>query len=233
MNGFSKSFGNDSIQAKIKELYKGLNFDPQHAKYDIHLSEKRGNIIDVEMFLKNEEHKLNGDSLQKGVNPMQTYMNKMLGGVMLRGSVYEDGTIASFYTVNAQKNLLAMFFELPGKTVKVGDTWPLSVQLISMDQSFICDSSYRKNMIKVVGIEKKDGGNIVTLKYDIVEYVDGYMNSPFDNNPVKTTMKMTYQAVATFSVEKGRWIKYEGVLSNSTMGIMSSETAQKYMLVVE
>jgi len=48
-NGFSKSFGDDSLALHINNFYKGLNIDPQHQKFDIHLSEKRKNIIDVEM----------------------------------------------------------------------------------------------------------------------------------------------------------------------------------------
>jgi hypothetical protein len=158
-------------------------------------------------------------------------MNKALTGVMLRGSVYEDGTIESFYTKNDQKNLLAMFFELPGKPVKVGDTWSISVHLISMDQNFTCDSSYRKNNVTLVGIENKNGEHFANLRYDIVEYVEGSFISPFDNSKVETIMKVTFTAAAYFSLEKGRWVVFDGVMSQSSSGIMSSRSKQKLSLI--
>lgn len=164
---------------------------------------------------------------------MRMYMEKMSGGVMLRGSIYEDGTIESFYTVNTQKNLLAMFFELPAKAVSVGVSWPVDLHLISMDQSFICDTSYHKNSVNVVSVENKGGETIITLKYDIIEYVEGSVNSPFNDGPTKTTMKMSYRAIAAFSVEKGRWTRYEGVMSEGRTGLISSQTTQKYTLVEE
>lgn len=233
LKGFSKLFGNDSIPDKMNKVFKDMNLDPKHEIYDLRLSEKRKNIIDIEMLLKHEDNNSEGDTSQKGIAEMRTLMNKMLKGVLLRGSIYKDGTIESFYTVNSQKNLLAMFFELPGKTVNVGDSWPLDIHLVSMDQSFVCDSSYHKNVATVTGIEQKDGDNIVNLKYDIIEYIDGFMNSPFGSEPIKTTMKMTYQATAAFSVEKGRWIKYEGVISDARTGFMSMETKQRYTLIEE
>jgi hypothetical protein len=233
MDGITKVMGNDSISAQINKLYKGLGVDPQHANYEVHLTEKRKNVIDIEMVLKNEDHKQNADTAGLGSKNVQMLMARMLGGVMLRGSIYENGTIESFYMINAQKNMLAMFFELPGKAIKIGDTWPLSVQFISMDQGFVCDSSYRQNHVKVISIEEKNGEHIVKLKYDIAEYVDGNMNSPFGNNTIKTSMKVTYQAVAAFSIEKGRWITYDGVISSSATGFMSAQSTQKYSLVEE
>ena len=124
-----------------------------------------------------------------------------------------------------------MMFELPGKSVKPGDTWPLSIHLISMDQNFKCDSSYHKNSVMLINIENKDGEHIATLKYDIVEFVDGEFMSPFNGSDVKTSMKMTYQGIATFSIEKGRWTLYEGVMSLSSSGIMSSQSTKKISLI--
>lgn len=78
-------------------------------------------------------------------NEMVDMMQKMSGGVMLRGAVYEDGSIESFYVKNDQRNLIALFFQLPDKAVRIGDTWSIDVNFISMDQNFKCDTSFKQN----------------------------------------------------------------------------------------
>ena len=109
-------------------------------------------------------------------------VKQMSGGTMLHGEISEEGIIKSFYLANKQKNLVALFFQLPGRPVKVGDEWPLDIQLLSTDQGFICDSSYRKNVVRVVNISNSDGEHIVTLNYDIIEYVHGSYKLPFFGN---------------------------------------------------
>lgn len=126
-----------------------------------------------------------------------------------------------------------MFFELPGRPVKVGETWSATVGFISMDQNFICDSAFRKNVVTVIAIEQKNNDKVVTLKYDIVEFVAGDFSSPFNGNSVKTTMKMTYQAIAAFSVEKGRWLNYNGIMTISSTGMMAVATTKRFALVEE
>jgi len=236
IKGFSKMMGNKSDtthDVDFDKMFKQLNKEVRATKFETRLTEKRKGIVDIELYAKNDEAKQvkPKDTADKGLDISKMLMDKILTGVMLRGSVYEDGTIESFYTKNDQKNLLAIFFELPGKPVKVGDSWPLSVHLIAMDQSFTCDSSYRKNIVTLVGIENKNSEHIANLKYNIVEYVEGSFISPFDNSEVKTIMKMTFQATAYFSLEKGRWIIFDGVMSLSSTGMMSSRSTQKLSLI--
>jgi hypothetical protein len=236
MKGLSKMMGNKSDttnDADFDKMFKQLNKEVQTTRFETRLTEKRKGIVDIELYAKHDEVKQvkSKDTANKGLDMPKMLMDKMLTGMLLRGSVYEDGTIESFYTKNDQKNLVAMFFELPGKPVKVGDTWPLSVHLIAMDQNFTCDSSYRKNIVTLVGIENKNGEHIANLKYDIVEYVEGSFISPFDNAKVKTIMKMTFQAAAYFSLEKGRWVIFDGVMSLSSTGMISSQSAQKLSLI--
>ena len=164
---------------------------------------------------------------------MTRRMEKERYSVAINLLMYEDGTIESFYTKNDQKNLIAIFFELPGKPVKVGDTWSPEIHFLSMDQNFICDSSYRKNNVTVINISNKENEHIVTLKYDIEEYVSGNFTSPFDGKPIKTSMKMTHKALADFSIEKGRWIIYNGIMSISSTGMMTSQSTKRCSLIIQ
>jgi hypothetical protein len=232
--GMEKVITGDTIAA-ISEEMKQLNKEMVKADIITSLKENKEHIIDIEMFFKKAvEHTPLTDTIAsaRALNEFQSMVKNANGGVVLRGSIYEDGTIKSFYTKNDQKNLIAVFFELPGKSIKTGDSWPLDVHLISMDESFVCDTSFRKNNVKVIGIENKNGEHIVTLRYDITEFVQGDFYSPVNNESIKSMMKFTYKALANFSIEKGRWVNYDGIMSMSASGIMTSQTTKHFSLVV-
>jgi len=151
-------------------------------------------------------------------------------GVMLRGTINEDGSVNSFYVNSEQRNLLGLFFSLPEKPVHVGDFWSPDVHLISEPQNFICNSSLRSNRVIVTRIEYKDGQHIVTVKYDIEEYVIGITKAPFSNEPLKTDQGCRYLGKAQFSVEKGRWVYYDCLLSERMGGIVTSLKETNYTL---
>lgn len=239
MDGMMKAMGVDKDSTNTadgKKMFKELAKQAQHISYITYLKKNKKNVIGIEMYGKDtsvQDAVTDTSKMGVALKGMQAMMKKMASSIMLRGSIHEDGTIESFYTKNDQKNLVAMFFELPGRSVKVGDIWPLSINLIAMDQNFTCDSSYRKNKVTLTGIENKGGEHIATIKYDIVEYVEGAFTSPFDHSDIKTTMKMSFQAIAGFSLEKGRWLVYDGVMLVSTTGMMSSQSTQKLSLIAE
>lgn len=151
-------------------------------------------------------------------------------GVMLRGAINENGSLNSFYVDNEQRNLLGLFFSLPEKPVHIGDFWSPDVHLISETQNFICDSSSRSNRVTVTRIEYKDGQHIVTVKYDIEEYVVGITKAPFGNEPLKTDQVCRYLGKAKFSLEKGRWVYYDCLLSENMGGIVTSRKETNYTL---
>ena len=46
----------------------------------------------------------------------------------------------------------------------------------------------------------------------------------------KTMMKITHQAIAEFSVDKGRWISYDGIMSLDATGFMTAKKKTKFTL---
>ncbi|SDF07688.1 hypothetical protein SAMN05216464_112151 [Mucilaginibacter pineti] len=229
ITGFMKSLGMDSAinAADAQKILDQLKSITNRSNLITQLSEKSKGLIDVTTTAKADESKSDTNSKS---NEMLQILNKMNGGVMLRGKISENGTIESFYTKADQKNILAMFFELPGRSIKQGDTWSLSVNLLTADQNFKCDSSSKKNVVTALKIENKGGEHLVTLKYDIAEYINGDFISPVSQGPIKTTMRMTFQALAVFSIEKGKWVTYEGLGTMVSSGIMTSNFKTKYSL---
>ena len=148
--------------------------------------------------------------------------------VLLEGAVYDKGAIHSFYLPISTKNDLALFFELPTKRLKIGDTWALNVQFSNINGEFTCDSFFRKNQVQLVDIKKEAEDSIAVLAYDIQEFVSG--NAPFSTE--KTIYQTTYKAVAEFSITKGRWRSYKGELFTNTSyrsGMMKSGTSGSFV----
>jgi hypothetical protein len=64
-----------------------------------------------------------------------------------------------------------------------------------------------------------------------MEYVLGDFNNPFAGSNKKTMMKMTYNAIAEFSIDKGRWSSYDGIMSLTATGVMTTNTTKKFALL--
>jgi len=200
VSGMEKLITGETNDTSSQKLFKRLSKLVMNSSFITHLKSSKDGLIRIEMIMNNNKPEVFKDTTRDGKNAkeMQDMLSKMTSGVMLRATINQNGGIESFYTKNEQKNLVATFFELPGRAVVLGDSWPVSVNFISMDQNFTCDSSFRKNIVTVTAISDVQNEHIVTLKYDIVEFVKGDFSSPFSNTSIKTTMKMTYQAVAQF-----------------------------------
>jgi hypothetical protein len=148
---------------------------------------------------------------------------------VLRGAINSEGGIKTFYLKTEQKNMLALLFQLPSSAVKAGISWQLELNLVSVDQSFMCDSSYRRNIVKCTNIASDTGDTIVTMDYDIEEFVSGEM-SPLNMTGQKTVLEITYRGSAEFSVTRGRWLSYEGIMNIVTGGFMASNTSKRIAL---
>ena len=191
------------------------------------------NVFDITMSTKpKEDTKEDNDSSNDASDIMSKMMQKMTKGVMLRGSLYKDGGLQSFWNKNAQKNLVSLFFELPAKDLSIGDTWTLSnVNLLQFDQNFVCEKAQKKNIITLTEIIEEDGNQIALIDYDILEYVYGVFENPFQNKKINTKMRMVYKAQAKFSITKGRWVGYTGIMSIDASGIMNSKQKKKFALI--
>lgn len=219
----TKSGGNEFFE-KFKNFYTQTNIITR-LTHSQHFEE----VLAIEMLAIPKKKALEEEDNEKG-----NFMNAMLRGTMLRGSIYPSGELHSFWVQGKQKNLISIFFELPTEKVKVGDSWSLdNVNLIGNDQNFICEEAKKLNQVRLREIKSVDGESIAVLDYNILEYVSGQFNSPFGGRDKgkKTIMKFVYKAQAEFSIDKGKWISYQGIMSLDAQGIFSSRQNQKFALV--
>lgn len=235
--GFGKkmatAIGKDSINIPKDFGKEFKNFTKMFSDIKLVTTVKNGNknnTILVEM--QTVDDSINtADLAAKGGDEMASFMKKMLKGNMLRGTLYKNGTIESFYTKKDQKNLVAILFELPGKPVKVGDKWALTTSLLSMDNNFLCDTSYYKNEVTLVRLDKVEGQTIAVLKYDIEEYVNGVFSHPILGEDSPSMMRMTVNVTAGFAIEKGQWQYYDGLMSINATGFVKSNVTKRISLL--
>lgn len=239
-DGFFKAFSDSSrkINTESQNFFKELNKIMQNVDYISTLTNKGNGIIDIVVTTRPKEksNEIPADTTESKESEILKMMQLMNHGVMLRGSVYANGGIHSFWTNSNQKNQIALFFELPTKPVKVGETWKLDVNLIDADQNFTCDSSYYINEVTLEEIKIFKGETIAIIKYNFIEYVNGIFVSPGfmdGGGEQKSMMKLTHQAIAEFSVDKGRWISYDGIMSMDATGVMNGKKKTRLKLLSE
>lgn len=218
----------DSIQEKSKEILNSLRKALDGQDF-VTMIASDNDAIKIEM--QQVEKESSEDEIDDEDLGLQKMMASLNGGVVLRGEVFKTGDIKSFWVKTNQKNLLSILFELPSEPVKKGDTWELEVSFIGNDHNFNCDSSYRRNEVTLVDIQIKDDETIATLKYDIYEFVSGDFESPFSDKEKITTMLMTHEAIAEFSITNGRWNSYNGVMSYVSTGFMDSNSKTRFALI--
>ena len=243
LGGLFKALADSSKNSltESNNLFNKLNEAFKNQDYVTTLTNNGNGVINIVMVTKPKETskdtiKNNSDSKDSDFLKHLKEMQSMNEGVMLRGSVYETGGIHSFWVKSGQKNLIALLFELPTKPVKIGDKWSLDINFIGNDQNFDCDSSYKINEVTLADVKKVNGETIAVLKYNIVEYVKGNFNSPFSGNnggKIETMMKFIDQGIAEFSVDKGRWLTYDGILSLEATGVMTANKRTKFTLIDE
>lgn len=222
------NFGNgkNMPNEEFKEIFDELKKEFKKTSFITTMQwNNRGNI-ETKMFSENFNEEDSEPFDPKNFNPAN-----MMKGVVLRGEINESGQIESFYLKNAQKNLISMFFELPAKPVKIGDSWNLNVSYLQYDQSFVCKSSDRINNVELIDILKNKKDTIVVFKYNISESASGFIKNPMNKQKIETALSMSFNGIAEFSVNNGRWINYNGILETTQKGMMTGSSKQKLVLL--
>jgi len=216
---------------RTNTLLKEIADFHNHNDFFSELTNSGDGIIDIIMTSVLKEPEAKKDSLSDFDKVMNLMKRNNKNAILLRGSVYESGGIHSFWLKNSQKNLISLLYELPSDSKKIGDTWELDVNLIANDQNFICETAKRTNMVTIVDIRQEKDETIALLSYDIEEFVSGIFSSSYGASSGKrTVMKMTYNGVAEFSIDKGKWLEFEGVMGIDSQGIMNSKSQKKFSL---
>ncbi|HKB43165.1 MAG TPA: hypothetical protein VKC90_02210 [Chitinophagaceae bacterium] len=221
-----KSPSKDSLtlEKQFDALLK-INQSSREDHLNVLLFEEPKHVVNIEMSIKEET------TLSNLLN-ITTQNSDAKEKVVIRGAVYDNGPIQSFFLRYDLRNVIALLFQLPDKPVKVGDSWPLDIHLISFDQNLKCDTSRKFNKVTLLKIEKQNNETVAVLKYDIDEYISGLFLS-FLIREVKTVTNIHYDATAKFSIDKGRWISYKGTSTTHSTGAMAANNIKTYSLIPE
>src|SRR5690606_29113708 len=103
--------------------------------------------------------------LMKSMEALQS----MYQGDVLRGSVYETEPIHSFWEKNDQKNLIALYIQLPENSVKIEDKRSLEVNFTVNDQTKVCHNAYKTNEVALTDIKVVNGAKNAVLEYNLIE----------------------------------------------------------------
>lgn len=211
----------DNSTEKLKELMSKLKVDKQQNEKKKKKKNKNDEV---------EKDSLNFKNLYKGLISLN-------GNVVLRGRITNTGEIISTYYKNSQKNLISVLFELPNRKVEIGEKWKLNTSLIEMDQNFSCDSLSNENSVYIEQITEKDGDKIAVIKYNIKEYVIGDFKNQIGGmfgmeTDKKTFMKISHIATGYFSILKGKWINYEGIMEiESNFAMFGGKSKTEFKLI--
>lgn len=229
---FAKNSSKSKEQNEASRIYSELRKATDNSNLLTTITENKKGNLDIVVTLSQvaSAPKNRPDTTDLKTAEILKTLKKLTGSVALRGEISKDGKIESFYVKNDQKNLLAILFELPGKELTIGQTWSLSTNLISMDQNFVCDSSSKKNIVTLIAVKDSANDKIATLKYDIVEFASGKFSSPMLNSDKNTSLHISVRATAEFSLTKGRWISFQGLMSLFSSGVMTSESVKRLEL---
>jgi hypothetical protein len=223
---------------KILESLSDINSDIKY-QTNLFVNKNDEKQIDIEMLMINDE-KDNSDEIEKDSLNFKNLFKGLVGlngNVVLRGRITNGGEIVSTYYKNSQKNLISILFELPNKKVEIGEKWKLNLSLIEMDQNFVCDSLSTENAVYIEQIIEKDDDKIAIIKYNISEYVIGDFSNPMGGlfgmgTDKKTFMKVSHIATGNFSILKGKWINYEGIMEiESNFSIFGGKSKTEFKLI--
>jgi len=165
---------------------------------------------------------------------MADAMKAMEGTVQLRGRITPAGRIASWWLEQKQKNLLALFTELPTKTVRVGDTWSLQTSLVEVGHGFVCDESDYSNQVRLAALEKAGDDKVAVIDYSLAESVVGKFVMPIGPQAGRAqpfSMSMIFVGRGEFLVGKGSWRKFAGRMEIKGSGMMQADVQQQFLLV--
>ncbi|MEQ1796992.1 MAG: hypothetical protein ABL872_03510 [Lacibacter sp.] len=224
---------NDTSLNKKAISFKNLFYGPRKSYKGtdtslLSLLQKKKNIISINII-----------TVGNGLTPLGVdtstafaWRRKTPGDTILRGSIYDSGAIESFYTLSSQKNLIALYCQLPDKKLKIGDRWPLEFSYLYFNDGFICDTSFKKNDITLTDIKKRGNETIAVITYDIIEYASGTIGGMFIAKE-KVTMKFTYSGVGEFCIEKGRWVSYKATQTTMSDGFIKENSVKNISLLAK
>lgn len=213
------TIGDDDIPIKTITQEAAQNFFDLFGKKPCYaiLRNKSHQLVDVKISQRLEDSGMDEKTLDAYRNQLGLEEN-----VLLRGMVYADGRISTYFLENQQKSLLSAGFELPNKTISKGDTWRIDFSCLDLDGIIITDTISRITLVKAEELEFAGRDTLVTISYDLSEFMKGKRQLTKDKFK-EMGFDVRYAGLGKFSVQQGRWLEYNAVFTLETFGLMNGK----------
>lgn len=217
----------EAVEAEVAKLFKTLI--PPTANLTTLLRRTKEDRISV-MLVMGKLPDLPQDATEK--ERLAHSMQKLMSGqVQLRAEIDDSGAVTSFYIARNQRNVVALFLELPKEPVGPGDTWSIDARLTTLGHGFICEEANRENRVRLVSLDRtEDGDTVAAIDYRITERVKGVYQQGAAPGGTPVEMSVTFVARGEFLVEKGTWRRFRGLMGIKSSGMMNSDVQKRFSL---
>lgn len=165
----------------------------------------------------------------------QRELDKLSGRLsFLEGFINEKGEVSGESLHPRHKSLMSLIFQLPQQAVSEGDTWEIFSSFITVHNPADLISSEVKSSAQLLEISQKKSETIARISYKIsekkeIKSMPTSLNQ--DHNKDETSFaQVVYHAIGEFSIERGRWISYTGMVISKIEGRMNISALEYYSL---
>ncbi|HSA20636.1 MAG TPA: hypothetical protein P5076_04235, partial [Myxococcota bacterium] len=138
--------------------------------------------------------------------------------VSFKGALDEHGGVLAYELPSLQRLALGLFFELPARPVRPGDTWSTDVDLLGLDEGFTASKTLRWNQVKLVSLAPlADGEQLAVLEYRLGAHEEGQALDD-EERPQPATRGAAFLGRAEFLVKQGTWRVFAGRLVTRLTG---------------
>lgn len=185
--------------------------------------------LTLEDFGKNDDFGMDENQLKI----MNENRQEIIGTSVLQSTINHTGKNMGFYLGKGQKILVNLAYQLPPKPVKIGDTWSIDAECISIAGQEVIEAS-KINRVEFTRLTKnKAGDEIAEFDYLFIEKAKS--KNSFD--PIKhdmsgeepTLFTCSYIGRHYFNITKGQWHKTFGemhVTMSPSMGFGAQQSVQ-------
>jgi len=224
-----KNYNLSNENIKINDIFTNKKTDlefPVESSMTILLKQYNDSDITINIYIDNTDNNQSSnknakDNLNEKIS-IKELMEKISGKIAIIGRIENNGNMKSFWLRESQRNLITLLFGLPMRSVKIGDSWDLNLNLLNTDPTFKCIDSRKSTKVNFDSIEYDSNKEIIAIfKYDIIEKIKG--ESGFGN----IDWEMSFKGIGKYNYTKKEWKSLK--LINTTLlkgGIMQGNNKQ-------
>jgi hypothetical protein len=206
--------------------------EPDHWPFLANLTGNDNSTLQLKMFGAPLAAK---DSIAKSDEEIMElkYRKAIEGSLQLLSDIQPNGRSQSFYLTKKQQNIVSMLFGLPDSPISAGYSWQLPVYMIELGNGFIVNQAKRNNKACLLRTESLQDGEILAhIIYTFYESVEGYYELKPNPNvqPPPYELRATYLAYGVFSVNRGNWMNYAGILEFKGSGQLPIHTSRFHLM---